>query len=270
MKMHRVIEPPKNEHGRYYHIDCGPGDVNPYVITCGHPDRARMIADMFDDVLLERSNREFRTYSGIYRGIPITVMGTGIGPDNTAIAVVEASQCVNPVTFIRVGSCGGVGENVSIGDLIITRKALRDENTSHYYAPPEVEAKASDDVVEALVTAAREMGVPFHVGLTCTTSDFYAGQGWKVRGFDAVEPDKLSRLKKLGVLNVEMEMSVYLTLASISTFSIRAGGVTAVYDTVWDRKFADKSVLKEAERRCIQVGLRAVEILYEKDMKTIL
>ncbi|RMG60859.1 MAG: uridine phosphorylase [Deltaproteobacteria bacterium] len=261
----RIIEPPKNDRGRYYHIDCGPGDIHPYVITCGHPERAEKIASFFNEVKVWRRNREFVTITGMWKGIPLTVMGTGIGPDNTAIAVVEAAQCVEPVTFIRVGSCGGVSRQVSVGDLVITERALRDENTSHYYAPPEVEATASRDVLGALEEAAKELGFPYHVGLTCTTSDFYAGQGWKVRGFDCTCPDKLERLEREGVLNVEMEMSVYLTLAAISTFRIRAGGVTAVYDTVWDRKFAEKEVLEEAEKRCILVGLRAVEILRERD-----
>ncbi|NIO16436.1 MAG: uridine phosphorylase [Deltaproteobacteria bacterium] len=259
------IEPPKNDAGRYYHIDCGPGDIHPYILTCGHPDRAVKIASFFDRVTVTRKNREFCTFTGYYREIPVTVMGTGIGPDNTAITVVEASQCVVPATFIRIGSCGSVQDDVAIGDLVITERALRDENTSHYYAPPTVEAVADREIVSALARAAASLNYPYHVGLTCTTSDFYAGQGWHVRGFSSTDPKKIERLRAAGVLNVEMEMSVYLTLAAISSWKLRSGGVTAVYDSITDRRFASKDVLAKAEMRCIQVGLRAVEIVYSMD-----
>jgi uridine phosphorylase len=258
-------DPPKNENGRYYHIDCGPGDIHPYILTCGHPDRARKIARLFDSVTVTRRNREFCTFTGFYKEIPVTVMGTGIGPDNTAIAVVEASQCVLPATFVRIGSCGSVQDNISIGDLVITERALRDENTSHYYASPTVDAVADREVLSALTQAAVSLKYPHHVGLTCTTSDFYAGQGWHVRGFASTDPEKIERLRNAGVLNVEMEMSVYLTLARVSIWKLRAGGVTAVYDSITDRKFASKEVLVKAEMRCIEVGLRAVEIIYSMD-----
>lgn len=263
--MPKGIEPPKNDSDRYYHIDCGPGDVHPYILTCGHPDRARKIARLFDRVTVKRRNREFCTFTGYYRDIPVSVIGTGIGPDNTAIAVVEASQCVVPATFIRIGSCGSVQDNIAVGDLVITERAIRDENTSHYYAPPTVDAVADREVLSALSGAAESLNYPHHVGLTCTTSDFYAGQGWQVRGFTSTDPEKMERLRRAGVLNVEMEMSVYLTLARVSSWKLRAGGVTAVYDSIADRRFAPEGALKKAENRCIEVGLRAVEILHSMD-----
>lgn len=261
----RGIEPPKNEEGRYYHIDCGPGDIHPYVLTCGHPDRAGKIARLFDSITIKRRNREFCTFTGFYRDIPVTALGTGIGPDNTAIAIVESAQCAIPVTFIRLGSCGSLQDEISMGDLVITERALRDENTSHYYAPASIEAVADRDVLSALTEAASSLEYPYHVGITCTTSDFYAGQGWYVRGFNATDPGKTQRLRDAGVLNVEMEMSVYLTLARISSWKLRAGGVTAVYDNVFDRKFAPKAVLESAEMRLINVGLLAVELLHGMD-----
>jgi uridine phosphorylase len=65
------VDLPKNRQGRYYHLDCGPGDLAPYILTCGDPDRARRIARSFDRVELRRKNREFLTYTGIYHGIRI-------------------------------------------------------------------------------------------------------------------------------------------------------------------------------------------------------
>ena len=57
---------------------------------------------------MRRKNREFLTYTGIYQNIPVSVMATGIGAPASAIAIVEAANCVTPVTFIRLGTCGAL------------------------------------------------------------------------------------------------------------------------------------------------------------------
>lgn len=258
---------PLNEKGRLYHLDIGPGDLAPYVLTCGDPDRARRLGRLLDRVRIKRRHREFLTLTGQYHGIPVSVLATGIGPDNTAIAVVEASQCVTPLTFIRLGSCGALQEHLQVGDLIITTEAHREENTSHYYLPNTGPVPAHPQVLKALIQAARELKVPYHVGPTCTTSDFYAGQGRQVPGFRTLEPDKVRRLKEAGIYNLEMEMAVYLALAQASSLALRAGGACAVFTNrvTGDRAFELKRRRTAAERHLLRVGLRAVEILYGLD-----
>ncbi|MBM4294374.1 MAG: nucleoside phosphorylase [Deltaproteobacteria bacterium] len=258
--------PPLNARGRYYHIDCGPGDLAPYILTTGDPGRARRISRHFDRITLKRHNREFLTYTGVYHNIPVSVMATGIGAAPSAIAMVEAAQCVQPATFIRLGSTGALQEHISLGDLIITTEARRDENTTHYYAPPDVKARVHPQVLAALKQAAQELAAPYHLGVTCTTADFYAGQGRLVPGFPTLEPDKVKRLSRAGVLNLEMEMSAYLTLAAVSTYRIRAGGACAVFANriTGAAAFGAKN-LHAIEKRLIRVGLRAVEILAEED-----
>jgi uridine phosphorylase len=258
-----------NEQGRCYHINCGPGDLAPYVLTCGDPARARSLARKLDRVQIRRRYREFLTFTGEYRGIPVSVMATGIGPDNTAIAVVEASQCAPALTFIRLGSCGALQPHIQVGDLIITREALRDEHTSHYYVPDQGPAPAHPLVLQALMQAAVELGAPHHLGTTCTTSDFYAGQGRRAPGFPTVEPDKVERLRRAGVLNLEMEMSVYLALAQASSYNLRAGGMCAVFTNrvTGERAFGLKRRRREAESRLLAVGLRALEILSVLDSR---
>lgn len=260
---------PLNDQGRYYHLDCGPGDLAPYILTCGDPARARRIARYFDRVEVRRRNREFVTLTGRYRGIPVSVLATGIGPDNTAIAVIEASQCISPATFIRLGTTGALQDYIGLGDLVITEKAIRDENTSHYYAPPDFMAPAHPAVVQALKAAAAELKIPHHVGITCTTSDFYAGQGRTAPGFTCRDPGKVERLRAAGVLNFEMEMSAYLTLAHISSLSLRAGGACVVLDNVitGGETFASRKEKERAVGRLIRMGLRALELLYAIDSR---
>jgi uridine phosphorylase len=260
---------PVNDQGRFYHLDCGPGDIAPYILTCGDPARARRLARYFEVVEVRRRHREFVTITGRYRGIPVSVMATGIGADNTAIAVIEASQAVSPATFIRLGTTGALQEHITLGDLVITEQAIREENTTHYYAPPDFPAPAHPAVLKALREAATELGVPHHLGITCTTSDFYAGQGRTAPGFTCRDPGKVERLKAAGVLNFEMEMSAYLTLAHISSLPLRAGGACVVLDNMitGGETFSSRQDKEKAIRRLIQVGLRALEILYASDQK---
>lgn len=259
------VDLPKNRQGRYYHINCGSGDLAPYILTCGDPDRARRIAKFFDSIDVTRRNREFLTYTGSYHGIRVSVIATGIGAAASAIAIVEAAQCVEAATFIRLGSTGALQEYINLGDLVITTEALREENTTRFYAPASQKASAHPQVLAALQEAAASLEVRYHVGVTCTSPDFYAGQGRVVPGFPTLEPNKVERLSRAGVLNLEMEMSAYLTLAQVSTLKLRAGGACAVFVDRINRTFASSRVMRQSEQRLIQVGLRAVEILAERD-----
>jgi uridine phosphorylase len=261
-----AVDLPRNARGRFYHLDCGPGDLAPYILTCGDPARAGKMARYFDRVALRRRNREFVTITGAYRGIPVTALATGIGPAASAIAVVEAAHCVDAATFIRLGSTGALQGYINLGDLIITEQAYRDEDTTaHYHPSGGMGVPAHPTVLAALKEAAADLGVPHYLGATWTTSDFYAGQGRQVPGFPTRDPEKVARLSDMGILNLEMEMSVYLTLAAVSTLNLRAGGACAVYANRIHGTFAGARTRARAERRLIEVGLRAVEILAEKD-----
>ncbi|MFA5111394.1 MAG: nucleoside phosphorylase, partial [Desulfobaccales bacterium] len=199
---------PKNARGRFYHIDCAPGELAPYILTCGDPDRAQRIARRFDRVEMRRKNREFLTYTGVYKDIPVSVMATGIGAPATAIAIVEAANCVHPVTFIRLGTCGALQRNIEVGDLVITESSWCQEGTIESYVPGGIVPHAAPEIVAALSEAAKAVKMPCHVGLTVTTADFYAGQGRAAPGFPAPDPGFLQALAASGVLNMEMEMGV--------------------------------------------------------------
>jgi uridine phosphorylase len=259
---------PKNARGRFYHLDCAPGELAPYILTCGDPDRAQRIARRLTRVDMRRKNREFLTYTGIYQNILVSVMATGIGAPASAIAVVEAANCVTPVTFIRLGTCGALQGYIAVGDLVITESARRDENTSQAYAPADFVPQAAPAIVAALKEAAEVLEVRHHVGLTCTTADFYAGQGRVAPGFPTLDPHKVARLSQAGVLNLEMEMAAYLTLAAVSTYPIRAGGVCLVLNNrVTGQGLPGAHARRRADRRLIDVGLRALEILAAGDQR---
>ncbi|HEX9884114.1 MAG TPA: hypothetical protein VGA79_09130, partial [Desulfobaccales bacterium] len=120
-------------------------------------------------------------------------------------------------------------------------------------------------VLAALTEAAAALKVPYHVGVTCTTADFYAGQGRPAPGFPILDPHKVEKLSRAGVLNLEMEMSVYLTLAAVSTLNLRAGGACAVFANRIHGTFAGPRLRNRSEKRLIEVGLEALEILAMRD-----
>jgi uridine phosphorylase len=262
-----IVHPiPKNARGRFYHLDCAPGDLAPYILTCGDPARARKIARHFDRIDLRRHNREFLTFTGAYHNIPVSVMATGIGAPATAIAIIEAANCVRPVTFIRLGTCGALAPNINVGDLVITAATLCREGTTACYLPAGVTPCADPAIVAALTQAAAALKMPHHVGLTCTTADFYAGQARAAPGFPASDLESLPNLAQAGVLNLEMEMAVYLALAATSTYKIRAGGACLVLSNrVRATGFASAAAKRRGEKLLIQVGLRALEILAHRD-----
>jgi uridine phosphorylase len=249
--------------GRQYHLGIRPGDIAPRVLLVGDPARAEKVARRFQKRTGEWRNREFVTITGLYQGLDITVTGTGIGPDNMEIAVVELSQCRKNLTFIRVGSCGALQDDIELGDLVISTAAVRLENTSSFFVPDGFPAVANFDVTRALVEACAKRR--HHVGITASAPGFYGAQSRKVPGFTPRFPDLPGDLGRLGVKNLEMEVSALFTLATIS--HQRAGAICAVYAQRRRNQFADAAQKVAGEARAIEAGLGALEILGSRESK---
>jgi len=221
--MHRTVSD-----GKQYHIACGQGDLAEYLLVPGDPDRVPKIAGFWDFAKEVSCHRGFRSFTGKYKGVPVSAMSSGIGPACMAIAVNEAS-CVGVHTFIRVGSTGAIQKDINCGDLIISSAAVRLDYTSNCYIMPEYPAVANYEILLALIEAAEKLSIDrYHVGITATTADFYAGQNRPIpKGTVSPPQDLLPILQKAGILNFEMEAATLFTLASLK--GLRAGSVCAVY-----------------------------------------
>jgi len=250
-------EDPNDERG--YHLRVGPEDVAGPVLLPGDPERIPTIAEAWDDHEAVASHREYRTVRGSYAGDPVTCTSTGIGSPSAAIAVEELARA-GAETLVRVGSCGAIQPEASVGDLVITTGAVRQEGTSDEYVRPDYPAGADREVVTALVTACEELGYDYHVGVTCSTDSFYAGQARPgFEGFEAAgSRAMLEELREAGVLNYEMEAAAILTLASV--YGLRAGAVCAVYANRATGEFRT-----EGERRAGEVASRAASVLADMD-----
>ena len=242
-----------------YHVGVGPDDVAGPVLLPGDPERVPKIAEAWDRAEEVASHREFRTVTGEYEGAPLTCTSTGIGSPSAAIAVEELAR-VGVETFLRVGSCGVIQPGVDVGDLVITTGAVRQEGTSDEYVREDYPAVADHEVVSALVAAAEELDYDYHVGLTCSTDSFYAGQGRPgFGGFEAAGADeRVEELRAAGVLNFEMEAAAILTLANL--YGLRGGAVCTVYANRVTGEFRT-----EGERRAGRCASLAARLLDEME-----
>ncbi len=243
--------------GEQYHIRCKRGDLAKYLLVPGDPDRVPKIAKFWDESREVACHREFRSFTGKYKHVPISAMSSGIGPAAVAILVNEAAS-VGVETFVRVGSTGAIQKDIECGDLVVSVGAVRLDGTSEHYVRVEYPAVANHEVLLALIEAAEGLGVRYHVGVTATSSDFYAGQARP--SLEQSETNNLIQmLQKANVLNFEMECATLFVLSSL--FDLRAGAVCAVYANRITNEFKPGA----GEENCIKVANEAVKILNEWD-----
>jgi uridine phosphorylase len=289
---------------RLYHLGIKKGDLADNVFIVGDPARAVRVSQKFDTIDREISNREYLTFTGTYKGIDVSVIGTGIGTDNVEIALVEAyiahefdlksstrnSGCT-PMTFIRLGTSGGVQPDIKPGTLAIASYALGLDSTGVYYeqAPEDgiiekiessaekiltgaaantsrfkgkiipYASKASPEVTKALANQAKKAGSSFGVGITVSSPGFYGPSSRYIDGLKNTLPDIKGSLSKLNidglkVLNMEMESSLLFHLCS--QMGYHAGTICTVISTSKD---SDAVVNYDQAIACtIEIGLKAL------------
>jgi uridine phosphorylase len=253
----------KDESGKQYHIGLRADDIADNIMLVGDPARASRVAERFNHVRISKQNREYLSYTGTYKGLELTVLATGIGCDNTEIAVVELCQLKSPLTLIRCGSCGALQPNIEIGDLVISSGALRLENTSTFFVEEGFPAIASHEAILALLKSAAGNEFRHHLGITATASGFYGAQGRHIPGFPVKDEGLMDRLTRQGISNFEMESSTLFTLAALN--GSRAGTVCAVFASRPLHQFIRPAEKDDAESRAIQTALDAFQFLNKMD-----
>ena len=218
----------ETDDGTQYHLKVKPGDMSDVVLLPGDPKRVARIIEQWDKSEKLAEYRQYVSYKGQYKGTDISTVSSGIGPAAVEIAVTELKN-VGVNNIIRVGSSGTLRPDIEIGDLVISEAAVRFEDTSKHYVIPEFPAVASRMVTSALIRACEENNLPYHVGITATTSSFFLGQGrpgWN----DYVPSFKknfVEDMTKAGVMNIEMEASLMFVIGSL--YEMQMGAVCAVY-----------------------------------------
>lgn len=218
------------EQEKMMHIQCRRGDVGKYVILPGDPRRVEKIADYLIAPRKVAENREFVTYTGELEGTKVSVCSTGIGGPSAAIAMEELVKC-GADTFIRVGTCGGISEEVLPGDIIIASAAVRQEGTGLHYMPIEFPAAADTKVLLNLIHSAEKLSLRYHSGIVQSKDSFYGQHEPKRMPVEAELIYKWNAWKQAGVLASEMETATLFVVASV--LHVRCG---AVFLLIWNQE----------------------------------
>lgn len=236
-----------------------PGGVARYVLMPGDPARVELIAKHWDEAWEVSHHREFKLWMGRTSRTSLSACSTGIGAPSAVIALEELARA-GADTFIRVGSTGAIQPGIELGDLIISEASIRLEGTTSQYTYPGYPAYASYEVTMALIEAAEELGARYHVGVSASTDSFYAGQGRPGYGGYtwSYSEGLIGDLRKMRVMNIEMENSAIFTVASL--YGLRAGSICAVFANRVEGKFGS-----QGEEALASVAVRAVEILSRWD-----
>ena len=217
------------------HITAKAGDFAPTVLMPGDPLRSKFIAENYlENPVLVNNTRGVHGYTGTYKGKPVSVMASGMGIPSIGIYSYELFNFYGVENIIRVGTAGGMADSVKLRDVVLGMSAYTDSNYGRQFYPGNVAPCCSFTLLEKAVAAARNMGIEPNVGALYSSDVFYD------------EADNAGKLRKLGVLAVEMEAAaLYMNAA-------RAGKNALAICTISDHLFRGEAL--PAEER--QVGFR--------------
>ena len=239
-----------NADGSAFHLHLRPEQLADKVILVGDPWRVKLVASHFDTVECEVSNREFHAITGTYKGKRITAQSTGIGCDNIDIVVNELDALANidfatreekdnfrQLTFVRIGTCGGLQTDTPSGTYIASVKSIGFDGLLNFYARRnEICDLELEEAFKAHVDWNPQLCAPYVVdndadllscvakddmvrGITIACGGFYGPQGRELR-LPLADPhlnEKIETFEHSGlrITNFEMESSALAGLSRL-------------------------------------------------------
>lgn len=262
------------DRGAIYHLDLKPSELAHTIITVGDPGRVPQVSKHFDTIEHKASHREFVTHTGIYKGKRISVVSTGIGPDNIDIVLNELDALVNidfatrvikeestQLTIIRLGTSGAMQKDIPVDSILASAHAIGLDNLPYFYNenhfldttfPKQFREHCSWDVRNSdpyWIDADKELVALFKehdykLGCTLTNVGFYGPQGRVLRLPIPQEDfhDKLQsfRYRNQAITNLEMETSALYFLSSL--LGHRALSLNAIIANRADGTFSKDNV----------------------------
>jgi uridine phosphorylase len=249
---------------RQYHIQVAKGEIGRYVLLPGDPKRCAKIAKYLDDPVLVADSREYVTYTGTVDGVKVSVCSTGIGGPSAAIAMEELVNC-GADTFIRVGTCGGMQQQVLSGDLVIATGAVRMEGTGQEYAPLEYPAVSDFEVLKALEEAAGKLSMRRHIGVVHCKDAFYGQHNPELLPQSSILLQKWDAYMKMGCLASEMESAALFIVSNYR--KVRCGTVLLVMANQTRAKLGLDNPIVHDTDCAIRTAIEAVRILDREDRR---
>lgn len=215
------------------------------VLMPGDPLRARFIAETYlENPVLFNDVRNMYGYTGTYEGKEVSVMGSGMGVPSMVLYAHELYQFFGVESIIRVGSGGGLQDDVHVRDVVIAMTAST--NSAHIGSYPLVGTPAPTadfEMLRTAVGAAEEMGVTADVGSVYTSDFFY-------------HPDKTvnQKAKDMGLLAVEME-TAGLYLEAMANHK-RALSILTISDHIFNGEFLSPQEIRESFHEMMEIALK--------------
>jgi uridine phosphorylase len=254
------------EKDRLYHLGFGRNDFEPnestWVLLSGDPSRAERIAKAY----LKKS-RLLSSHRGLLffeaeteSGKKVLSATSGMGASSTSIIVNELSQ-LGLKKMIRVGTTGALQDRIQLADVVISQGSLCRQGAADDIAPKEFPAAADPFLTLQLRSAAIELKIPFHVGVTASVDTFYEGQERESSAHPALlrrHRGMIEEYRSLGVLNFEMESGVFFKMGLV--YGFQAACVCGVLAKRSRSENVEEKVANLAEQRAIEVAIKAIEI----------
>lgn len=193
------------------HISAASGDFGKTVLMPGDPLRAKFIAEnFFTNARLVNNVRGVQGYTGIYQGIKISVMASGMGMPSMGIYSHELFNMYGVENIIRIGSAGSIHPNIHIRDIVIGQGTCTDSRwAEQFHLPGTFAPICSFKVLRTCVEVAEKMNLQYHVGNLLSSDRFY--------GDDEALPESMQAKtlwRKMGVMAIEMETAaLYMNAA---------------------------------------------------------
>ncbi len=225
------------------HIGAEKGQIAKTVLMPGDPLRAQFIAENFLDSPVRYSEiRNMYGFTGTYKGVPVSVQGSGMGMPSMGIYSWELFTEFDVENIIRIGTAGAFHESIKVGDILVTLAASTDSRYQHAFdLPGQYSPSASFDLLRKVMAAGEENGIAFKAGNTVSCDVFYelGDQWWK-------------QWASMDVLAVEMEAAaLYMNAAyhsrnALAMMTISDHFVTGEKATVEERQNTFTDMMKLA------------------------
>jgi uridine phosphorylase len=239
-----------------WYLGCRPDEVAERAVLVGDPGRIDLFIEQLDDVHMLGDNRGLRAITGMTGDLPVTVCAFGMGAPIAAVVLEELAQ-LGVTTALRVGTVMTLVPD-GLGELIVASAAIREESVSRTYAPVSVPATPDLDLFFATLVALERQGEQYRTGIVATLDGFYTEMLAARAEREHSVAERLSKLKALGAVAVDMETSALLTVGrclGLATGSLCLATVEAA-----TRARLDGRARVEAERRLVTVTLVALQI----------
>jgi uridine phosphorylase len=238
-----------NQRGAIYHLDIHPQELAPVVITVGDPGRVPEVSKYFDKIEFRRSHREFISHTGYVGTKRITVLSSGIGPDNIDIVLNELDALVNidfesrtikpqltSLQILRIGTSGSLQQDIPVDSLVASTHGLGIDNLLNFYRFTHnneeqqllhsfiTQTQLHNNISHPYISSAgasllKNFVAGFHQGITVTCPGFYGPQG-RILRLGLSNPDLVDRLTQFSfgqhrITNFEMETSAIYGLGKL-------------------------------------------------------